>query len=360
MKIYFVINAMSMGGAERVASRLCNEWCKENDVTIIQTSYTDATDYEIDKRINYINLCQEKRLSRFTLIKKMSVLFKDNRPDVVVSFIDTGHFYASIASKKHNIPHVCSERNDPKIVPHNIIMRFMRFFAFSRCNSIVFQTDFARRFFGKRIRKKGIVISNPIDASHIKHRSYENTLNSNTIIAVGRLVEQKNYKLLIDAFCSFKNNSKYRLKIFGRGPLAEELNTYIKNKHQSNIELCGFSHSIEDDYYNARIFAMSSTHEGLPNALMEAVASGLPCISTDASPGGPRTIISKCHGSILVENNNKDDFVKAFEKMDSNYAKMLKASMEDSCYFIKEYSSETISRQWIELFKTLVSNKKSL
>ena len=117
MKILFVINMLSMGGAERVASRLCTFWSKTNEVTIFQTSYSDSSDYCISDTIKHINPCEHKRLSRLKLIKILRKTIKEIKPDVVVSFIDSGHFYTSLACSGLKVIHICSERNDPYNVP---------------------------------------------------------------------------------------------------------------------------------------------------------------------------------------------------------------------------------------------------
>ncbi len=356
MKILFVINMLSTGGAERVASRLCSYWAKNHEVTIFQTSFNNKKEYFLADEIRYINPCDEKRLSRLQLIRKLRKAVKTSKPDVVVSFLDTGHFYTSLACMGLKTIHVCSERNDPYNVPKQKIFRIMRIFAFNLCKAVVFQTEGARDFFARKIRKKGFIIPNPI--------VYKDSLlpiesREKIVVSAGRLEEQKNYPLLIKAFEMFsKSNRDYVLNIFGSGSLENELNDLIKSdKFENKIFIKKFKTNIEEEFKKSSIFVMSSSHEGLPNSLMEAIAIGTPSISTDANPGGPKFILSRCKGSILVNNNDLDGLSKAMNEIASNYKKYYDLAQIDAINLRNDFSLKNIGELWIDLFHKLLEKK---
>ena len=113
------------------------------------------------------------------------------------------------------------------------------------------------------------------------------------IVTVGRLHPQKNHKLLIDAFALVADQiSDYTLEIYGDGELKDELQRHIDDLGLNNrVFLKGTSKEIHKLIYDAALFVLSSDYEGLPNTLLEAIALGIPSISTDCRPGGAREII---------------------------------------------------------------------
>lgn len=352
MKICFVINTLSTGGAERVAARLSSCWADNNDVTLVLTSFSKRQDYKISERINVINTCEKKRINRFSLIRKLRKIFKEIKPDVIVSFIDTGHFYVSLANRHLKFKHVCSERNDPYTIPKSKLQRLMRLFAFRRADAVVFQTEGAMQFFNKRIQKKGVIIENPITNNFVPT---DCSYRKNQIIAVGRLVEQKNYPLLIKAFSIFhKDYPQYSLLIFGRGEKEKEIMDLIRELGlEQFVFVKGFSSDISDELKKSKIFAMSSVHEGLPNSLIEAVCAGIPCVSTNARPGGPMQILKNYQGSMLIKDDSTESFSNGLSQIASNYDKFCNNAIVDSAEARKRFSIERISDSWMKLFKEL-------
>ena len=278
------------------------------------------------------------------------------KPDVVISFINSGHFYTSLALIGKKIPHICSERNNPKCNPKSLIGKIMRRFAFSRCKRIVFQTQGAKDFFPKKISKKGVIIENPIPDNLIKHSYFEDPYR---LIAVGRLEQQKNYPLLIKVMSQLtKIDSNYKLDIFGKGSLETSLKKSIfENGLENNICIKGFTSDVSSEIAYHSIFLLSSDHEGMPNALLEAVAAGVPSVSTDC-PFGPREIISRTKSSILVPTNAIDDFVDAILKISNSYNDFCKIALKDSAAISHDLSIERIANKWIFLFNSVIRGGK--
>ena len=94
--------------------------------------------------------------------------------------------------------------------------------------------------------------------------------------------------------------SDYNLVIYGEGSLRKELEAFVESKGLTNrVFLPGAKSGIQNYIKDASLFVLSSDYEGIPNALIEAMAIGLPCVSTDCSPGGARELIL----------NEKDGFI---------------------------------------------------
>jgi glycosyltransferase involved in cell wall biosynthesis len=154
----------------------------------------------------------------------------------------------------------------------------------------VFQTEEAKRWFPGRLQKKSTIIPNEVaDVFYETPRKPR----PNDIVTVGRLSAAKNHALLIEAFGDVADQfPEINLRIYGTGVLADTLREEINKLHLSErVFLMGTTDHVEDVLADAKVFVLSSDHEGMPNALMEAMAMGVPSIATDCPCGGPRMLI---------------------------------------------------------------------
>ena len=94
---------------------------------------------------------------------------------------------------------------------------------------------------------------------------------------------------------------------------------------ENRIFLPGVVENVKEKIYDSSLFVMTSDYEGMPNALMEAMALGLPVISTDCPCGGPKFLIENNINGILVEPNDIDELKNAIIKVlsDEGYSKMI-------------------------------------
>ena len=174
---------------------------------------------------------------------------------------------------------------------------------FPRADGCVFQTEGARDFFAPRLQQNSRIILNPINPKYICVPKPEK--RTKTVVQSGRLVDFKNQPMLIRAFVEVhRKHPEYDLKIYGGDSFdgtKEILETLIaQNKAQDYIHLMGASDTLEKDLADAALFAFTSDWEGLPNALMEAMALGLPIVATDCPCGGPRTIMTNEVDGLLI------------------------------------------------------------
>lgn len=313
LKILFCIGSLEKGGAERVISNLANAFSEKNDISIVTT--IDKVEYEIQENIKLYNLegkkTNSKKHNRLARIKKLYKVINEVNADVIVSFLREPTFRVLLLRKFIKTPIIVSVRNDPKIEYKDIKNRLLMKFLYPMADGFVFQTEEAKGYFSKKIQDKSIIIPNPIKKEFLERKSY-NGEKENIIVSVGRLEEQKNHELLIDAFYSLKEKLKnYQLIIYGEGSLRTKLENKIKNMGmQDKILLPGVVDDIPSKIEKAKLFAMTSNYEGMPNALMEAMALGLPCISTDCPCGGPRYLIENNINGRLFEVNNIDELKK--------------------------------------------------
>ena len=261
-------------------------------------------------------------------------------------------FYGVFACIGTKFPVIVCERNDPNIILGKyrpLLISKFRDFVFHLADGAVFQTDNAKNYFSKSIQKKSCVILNPLNTDNLPDLYTGD--RDNCIVNVGRLTEQKNQKLLIRSFSLIADQfPDFVLKIFGDGPEKNNLELLINELGLDNrVELMGNVCNVTDKIYKSRLFVFSSDYEGLPNALAEAMALGLPCVSTDCSPGGARMLIDNGINGTIVPVNDPVALSNAIKELLDDRAKSDMYSKNAFCIRDK-LSLSLIVSQWEEYF----------
>lgn len=363
MKIVIFIIALNKGGAERVITNLCNEYLvQENQITII-TCIKAQSQYLLDKRISRICLDEKKgdekqnQIIRFIRRrKKLKRILKNMDADVLLNVLPEPSFLALSLKRKGGVPMIVSERSAPEIEyafwPYKIAMRLL----YRKADGLIMQTEAAKSYFPKAIRDKSVVIPNPVNKAAMR-KPFQGE-RKKEIVAVGRLTKEKNYFLLIDAFQRICGSfPEYCLIIYGDGPLWDELEAYIKTRDLgSRVVLAGQKDDIFDWIYQSSLFVLSSSYEGLPNALMEAMALGLPVIATDCIGGGPRSLIKNGYNGLLVKPEDSECLGNAMSYVLSDQA-FAKKLGENAGKLIMDLKPEKIYRQWGDYFSYIAGKK---
>lgn len=298
----FVIfdGSLMQGGAERVISILSKKMV-ENGMRVEILLYHDKPIfYNIDSRIKITTV--ERETGSNNLIENIIWMrkFFARKADVIISFLAPFNILSILSHIGLKSKIVVADRNDPRYVPSNLFVRKLRNFLYCLADGIVVQTSYNQEYFGKRVRNKSTVIYNPIDLADKAGEAIK-TQKRNEIVSVGRLMPQKNQLMLLEAFAQIHTeHPEYKLIIYGEGPSRKDLEKKIGELSLSGcVSLPGTSKKIFDDIAGARIFVLSSDYEGMPNALIEAMCLGLPCISTKVS--GATDLIRSGENGILVD-----------------------------------------------------------
>lgn len=308
MKIGLYIPQLSRGGAERVLSNLAQFWSSNqlNEVIFI-TTVRSSNEYSLPcnvKRyvINEITSAKLRGLSRILVLRKIC---KNEQLDVLVSFLSGANIFSFWATLGLHTKLVLSVRNSPEKEYRTFFAKLHAKFLFRFVDGCVFQTNDAKSFFPKQLQEKSEIIYNPVSESFF---CLDCCPQKGLVVAVGRLVPQKNHKLLIDAFGLVVKKCSYaQLDIWGTGPLFKELSDYIDHMGlKKSVFLCGETDDVQSVLQKAELFVLSSNFEGMPNALMEAMAVGVASISTDCPCGGPKELYGNSSSGILVEVGNVD------------------------------------------------------
>lgn len=307
--IALYITSMHRGGAERVMSILANFFADKGHRVVLATDILvgGKEDYTLSKKIECVHIKPTSNnffLKNLQRIKQLRKVIKDSKADVALSFLGKQNYRMLIATIGLKCRKCVSVRNDPnREYGKSKIRKWLANRMFNLADACVFQTEDAKKYFSKRIQKKSVVIPNPVD---VKFFNVKRANNPKNVITVGRLEPQKNQKLLIDAFAAIADRiSDEKLLIYGVGSLEKELKSYIKKIGMSDrIIMMGEVDDIEKELAKAKLFVLSSDYEGMPNALMEAMVVGVPCISTDCPCGGPRELLKDAISNTIVSCNN--------------------------------------------------------
>lgn len=357
-KIMFYINAIHLGGAERVVVNLANKFVENNYEVVLVTSIYDSWEYPVDKRVKRLSL-EKEDLKQSLLIKNVSRVYKlrkickNEKPDLLISFMAEPNFRALLATKGTKIKNLISVRNDPNKEYRNRSFRIAAKLLYPSAEGCVFQTNEAQNWFSSKIQSKSRVIMNQVDEQFYKTKRIG---IGNNIISCGRLVKQKNYKLLIEAFSIIAADFlDENLLIFGEGCLKEELEELIqKKKLVSRIKLMGTSQNIPQVLSEAKIFVLSSDYEGMPNALLEAMAVGVPSISTECPCGGPKMIIKNRDNGILVKANNTEELANAMRELLEN-EDFLKKIGQNAKKETEKYTVENVFKDWQNYVEDIIN-----
>lgn len=325
-KIIIITKNMVGDGAERVIAQLSNYFVARGKGCKIITLNDDEVFYALDRRIEVLPVGFKSsnkvldKLMRYSVVRKM---VRREKPDLVLTLPEEIGAYVLPALLGTGIPVYVSERNNPWVMPDVKITRFLRDHMYPFAKGVIFQTEMAKSFFPESIQRKGIVLSNPVDAQRIPAQ-YTGE-REKVVVAAGRLSPQKNMPLLLKAFARFSpNHPEFKLRIFGEGELREELTELTKKLNIADkVEMPGRSTTLLEKMNPCAMFVLPSDYEGLPNVLLEAMCMGMPSISTDCRCG-PRDLIEDGVNGLLVPVGDVEALHEAMEKMaDPVYAKTL-------------------------------------
>ena len=352
MHIVFFTMCLNRGGTERVITNLCNECLVKNHRVSIVTCLMEQAHYDLDKKIQHIKLDKieenknQHKLPRF--IKRRNNfkrIIRNLQPDIIITFLPEPTFIALSLKKKLQIPVIVSERSDPFLKYNSTLYKLLIRLLYPNGDGFVFQTEGAKSFFDSKTQARSVIIPNPI-ASDAIHTRYEGK-RKKEIVTVGRLVPEKNYTMLFYAMNEIaKEFPEYVLCIYGEGPLRQKLTVLRKELGlEEHILLMGKTDNVFEVIKKSSLFVLSSAHEGMPNSLMEAMALGLPVISTDCPSGGPRFLIKNNYNGLLVKNDNVQEMVKGIRRvlLDTDLAKRLG---KNAAKIAEELTPEKVHMQW--------------
>lgn len=318
MKILTVGYLHGSGGAERQIILLSNQLAlRGHEVTLCVLNENNSP-YPISDNVKVMDLSDKEGTGRLRLLRRFlsfQKAVKSVRPDVIVNYNLQSAYFCLGIPKRAKGKVVYSERGDPYDKEYSGLLGKIRDLTVVRMDGLVFQSEGARDFFPEKVKQKSIVIHNSVTVPQDKYPIPK--IREKRIVNVGRLHPQKNQKLLIDAFEKIAAEfPDYTVDIYGDGRLHDELQQQIDRLNlRDRVNINASRKDIFDCIHKASLFVLTSDFEGMPNALLEAMALGLPCISTDCRPGGARTLIKQGVNGYIVPCGDVDALAHLIRQM---------------------------------------------
>lgn len=341
-------------------SELANYLLKKDVAVWLILMFKDEVFYKLDPGVQIIEPAFRKRSNltyAFFLFPFLRRKIRKIAPDAVLSFGERYNSYVLLATRGLPVPVYISDRSSP----HKNLSSFnlwMSKVLYKRAAGVVAQTTKAADLLSRRLKgaQDNIrVISNPL-----REIQRSDPLKKNQIVALGRLVREKRYDRLLEVV-SFLNNKSWKLIIVGDGYMRSEVENWILEYGvQDRVILAGQQKEVDPYLAESKIYVLSSDIEGYPNALCEAMAHGLACISFDCV-AGPSDIIEDGLNGILIEDGYTELFARELDQLIEDEDKR-KQLGEEAEKIRARHHGDRIFEQYLEFIlsgpRELLNNKQ--
>lgn len=356
MRLAITIPYLKAGGSERVAAELANFSVKKGlEVDMILMSNEEIF-FDLDPKIRvYMPTFPKKNRFIYYLrvIGYMRRILKKNRPDAVL--VLGYNILPALAAISVNTKLVGTHRTSPendwrplrgRTIFHRLfglVYRKSQKWAFLRYDKVVFQSLHAKEVLSPIYRKD---YSPRIIPNFLREIEEYPVKRRRQIVCVGRLSVEKGQNFLVEAF-SRLDAPDWRLVLVGDGPRRQELEAQAKRLGIADrVEFAGFQKEVDRFLQQSEIFVLPSLIEGFPNALLEAMANGLACVSFDC-PTGPSLLIDHGENGFLVEMKNVEELQARLEELIEDEA-LRRRFAANAGQLREEYTIEKVGQEYLD------------
>jgi GalNAc-alpha-(1->4)-GalNAc-alpha-(1->3)-diNAcBac-PP-undecaprenol alpha-1,4-N-acetyl-D-galactosaminyltransferase len=315
-RLAIVVPSLKIGGMERVSVVLANEFTRrgEYEVHLVALS-NDGVAFEVDGAVHlHLPPFSTSKLSfPVAVIRAFRFLTgfcRDVRPALILSLGDRYNGFCIIAARSCGVPIFASSRMSP-LASSGHAIDWVNLIFYRHAAGLLVQTEAARRILAKKFKKTRIeVVSNPFNIPDRVDCSNREPV----ILNVGRFADQKNQHLLVRYFGALGVRD-WKLRFLGDGPKRQCFERELFGLSDQNVvEAPGFANDVDSHYRRAAIFAFTSTSEGFPNALAEAMMHGCACIAFDCV-AGPSDLIEDGVNGFLVANLDHANYMRKLRRL---------------------------------------------
>ncbi len=367
--IAFHLNCLAQGGAERVVANLANRFAEDDVKVYVATEWQEDNEFELDPRVTRIHVGlrpedeKKNRIVKFLLrVKYLREFTKTYKPDILVAFAHRANFRALMAAGNSKIPIVISIRINPIGYYDAFSDKIQIKWLFPKAAGCVYQTQEQKDYFKPYLQDNSRIIMNPINSKYfgVEHPK----VKEKAVVHHARLVDFKNQPMLVRAFLKVhEKHPDYILRIYGPDSFdgtKEILEKLIEDNNAKDfIFLMGSSNELEKEIPKGEVYAYSSDYEGMPNSLLEAMAMGMPVVSTDCPCGGPKAVINDGENGFLIPVGDEDALSDRINRLIED--KDLAKRFGDKAKEIEKIASvEAIYQQWKDYLGSICAESADL
>lgn len=362
LKILFFLSDLDGGGAQRTVINIVNQMTKQeiNACLVVARSGGVAQSW-LNKSVPLIDL--RVRRTRHAVLK-LRIELKRLRPSILFSTMVDANIIAALSAigLRNGMQLILRETNSHRARGDILgLRRVLIKWAYRNADSVVALSSGVQKelLFDYGIAPdKLVTIGNPVDIEGLKKSSeaarQETVILTGDkvpiVIAIGRLTRQKGFDILIKAFS--KVNSPAELIILGEGPDHENLLKLAEEEGIADrLSMPGFVSNPATWLANADVFVLSSRWEGFGHVLVEAMAAGVPVITTNC-PHGPSDIVNNGRTGVIVEEGSSSAIATAIDDLLCNSAKSNRLKKE-ATKDIGRFCLENIVNEYLGLFKRI-------
>ena len=342
MNILMLIRTLDYSGAFKMFIWLAESLTKVGHSVTICT-WINYENIELASNINKIKLNLSKN-HFFSILRSFNNVVKEQNADICISFLLDANVYNTIACLGTRTKSIICERNDPFKPKYYKLMFWKPIFRYA--DGAVYQLPKVAEYYSN-IKKNTAVIPNPVFSNHNDVIS-PFIERPEVIVSIGRLdIFQKRQDILIRSFALFLTKCpSYILKIYGDGTDEQKLKDLVSlYKIQDKVEFMGVTNDVTAALLKSKMFVLTSDFEGIPNALIEAMSIGLPCISTDCRPGGAQALINNGENGLLVPCGDVKAISDAMFNIASNGAYATELGLQAQ-KITDKFKEDVIIEQW--------------
>lgn len=322
--ICFYIGSLHKGGAERVFVNLAGYFQEKGyQVTMVtQYQFPAAEEYALPPGVRRVlsdlteaELSNSRIINFCRRVSKLRRIWKREKPNLVLSCIGKNNFMTVVTTMFTKTKAVVSVVGEAKEEYPGRLMRLLANLLFPLAGGIILQTERSRYFFHRVVQKRAVILPNSLNPDFIRPR-YEGK-REERIVSVGRMDANKNHEMMIRAFAALAERyPAYTLTIYGEGELRGHLEALAAELGVADrVFLPGVIPDVARQTRRAALFLLTSYSEGVSNALIEALAGGLPVIATDVPSGGTVELITDGMNGLIIPAGDGKALEQAMDRV---------------------------------------------